>query len=530
MDTLLFHHHTNRPCSAASKRPFSATASPPPDPMASDPTRLDSLLESFLSLSDKTTTCLLDRAFDNLIESCECDHSVMIERALRLGSVLLEAGKRSARKRDYLHNAVVWPLPPDLTIKVFSMLDTQSVCFAAAACSFFHKCASDPLCYASIDLMTVIPKVNNLVVSTMIQRAGKALRSIKLGLMPGTTAFFGSSQPCIYGMRNSTDVSGFSWNDKRSRQGKESCILSRSCLSSLSSDNGAPGALLRRLHLNNIERVDNTALSAALSVCPSLLDLEIVGLHVELRQTLESVSKYCHLIERLFFESSKTGRDDSLKLNPTCSDFVQNCPNLNCLALRGFKLQDFKVLALIKGFRKLKHLDFSTSYSISGAFLKKLIGGAGGNLLEVLILRDCMHLRKAEVERFISAIIAGEFKFLRHLDVSNREGLASEEDWCSRCYDPSFIPAKQLYGERPNFCLQAEFPVEGSFIEFGQMIGSDDVNVPSQLSCHMSDGSCFVNASDSCYNSDLGSGNEDSHDTSFIIYEESSDEADFLSV
>lgn len=69
-----------------------------------------------------------------------------------------------------------------------------------------------------------------------------------------------------------------------------------------------------------------------------------------------------------------------------------------------------------------------------------------------------------------------------------------------------------------------------SFIEFGQMIGSDDVNVPSQLSCHMSDGSCFVNASDSCYNSDLGSGNEDSHDTSFIIYEESSDEADFLSV
>lgn len=95
------------------------------------------------------------------------------------------------------------------------------------------------------------------------------------------------------------------------------------------------------------------------------------GSHVELRQTLESVSKHCHLIERLFFESSKTGnilctcnlcylrakytfivfsvgRDDSLKLSPTCSDLVQNCPNLNSLALRGFKLQDFKVLALIK--------------------------------------------------------------------------------------------------------------------------------------------------------------------------------------
>ncbi|THG07218.1 hypothetical protein TEA_012024 [Camellia sinensis var. sinensis] len=36
--------------------------------------------------------------------------------------------------------------------------------------------------------------------------------------------------------------------------------------------------LLRRLHLYNIERMDNAALCAALSACPSLLDLEIVGL------------------------------------------------------------------------------------------------------------------------------------------------------------------------------------------------------------------------------------------------------------
>lgn len=62
------------------------------------------------------------------------------------------------------------------------------------------------------------------------------------------------------------------------------------------------------------------------------------------------------------------------------------------------------------------------------------------------------------------------------------------------------------------------------------MISSDDVSLPHQQSCHMSDGSCFVNTSYSCYNSDLGSGNEDNHDTSVIIYEESSDEADFLSV
>ncbi|KAK1306249.1 F-box protein SKIP17 [Acorus calamus] len=49
-------------------------------------------------------------------------------------------------------NSVLWPLSPDLTIKVFSMLDTQSLCHAAAECSMFNKCAADPLCDANIDL------------------------------------------------------------------------------------------------------------------------------------------------------------------------------------------------------------------------------------------------------------------------------------------------------------------------------------------------------------------------------------------
>lgn len=56
------------------------------------------------------------------------------------------------------------------------MLDTQSLCFVSAACSFFSKCAKDPLCYENLDLRTLVPKVNNAVVATMIQRAGKALR------------------------------------------------------------------------------------------------------------------------------------------------------------------------------------------------------------------------------------------------------------------------------------------------------------------------------------------------------------------
>lgn len=394
----------------------------------------------------------------------------------------------------------------------------------------FNKCARDPSCYANIDLTTVVPKVNNAVVSTMIHRAGKSLQSLKLGTVPGPTASPGSCQPLVFSIRNSVDVSNFSWNDKRSRQGKESSILTRSCLSPLVGDNGAPGNLLRRLHLYNIERMDIASLCGALSACPSLLDLEIVGLHVELRQTLMSVSANCHLIERLFFESSKTGRDDSLK-SPTCVDLVNNCPHLTSLALRGFKLHDYKVRLLVKGFRKLKYVDFSTSYSITGTFLRNLGSCMGGNILEVLILRDCMHLKEVEVARLLTGVLGGDFKCLRHLDISNREGLASEGDWYDRCYSSSIIPIKQVLADRPDICLLAEFPTEGSYIEIDQMVDSDQsgsFSLPSQLSSHTSDGSMFMSSSESSYNSDQGSGNEDGRDASYVIYEESSDEVDFL--
>ncbi|GFZ04732.1 hypothetical protein Acr_17g0003040 [Actinidia rufa] len=493
MDTLLVH------CPSMAKRPCcsSLTESPlvlNPSSRTPKPDPLDRLLESFLGLSD-CPPLSLDLSFDRLLESrpCDSDQDDMIDRAMRLGSALLEAGRRSARRRDTFHNAVVWALPPDLTIKVFSMLDTQSVCYAAATYTFFRKCASDPLCYANIDLTAVVPRVNNGVVSTMIQRAGKVLQSIKLGLVPGPTASPGSSQSLVYTIRNSVDASGFSWNDKRSRQGKESSILTRSCLSSLSGDSDAPG-------------------------------------YVELRQTLESVSKHCHLIGRLHFESSKTGRDDSLKVQ-TCTDIVNNCPHLISLALRGFKLHDCKIRVLVKGFRELKYVDFSRSYSITGAFLRSLGGNAGGNQLEVLILRDCMHLKEVEVAKFLTAAIAGDFKLLRHLDISNREGLASEGDWYHRCYSTSVIPVKQLLDKRPGFCLLAEFPDEGSFSEIEQMVASEaysDFSSPSQPSNHTSDGTMFTSSSEIIYHSDQGSGNEDCRESNYIIYEESSDEVDFL--
>ncbi|KAJ9188124.1 hypothetical protein P3X46_003516 [Hevea brasiliensis] len=545
MDTLL-HTPTSmakRPCpfsisSSSSSSTATATAtattstssSPSPNRQPNMNHQVENLLQTFLGLADSPSLSI-DLSFERLLDSLPSDaeQSLFINRALKLGSILLEAGKRSARKRSSNHNSLTWALPPDLTIKVFSMLDMQSLCYAAATCSMFHKCAMDPLCYTNIDLTTVVPKVNNAVVSTMIQRAGKALQSLKLGIVPGPTVSPGSCQPLVYSIRNSVDVSNFSWNDKKTRQGKESSILTRSCLSPLSGDSGAAGTLLRRLHLYNIERMDNTSLCGALSACPSLLDLEIVGLHVELRQTLVSVSMNCPLIERLFFESSKTGRDESLK-SPTCADLVNNCPNLISLALRGFKLHDCKVRILVKGFRKLKYVDFSTSYSITGNFLRNLGGSTGGNLLEVLILRDCMHLKEVEVARLLTAVLAGDFKSLRYLDVSNREGLASEGDWYHRCYSSSIIPIKQVLEARSDICLLAEFPPEGSFIDIEQMIDNElnsEVSLPSHLSSPTSDGSFFMSTLESSYNSDQSGGNEDSQ---YNHYEESSDEVYFLVV
>ncbi|RDY11205.1 F-box protein, partial [Mucuna pruriens] len=531
------------PSSTAAKR-----ACPSQNPRTEKLKQAEYLLDAFLGLADSPSLSL-DLSLEMLLESLpsDSDRTVLIDRAVKMASTLLDAAKHSSRKRASRHNSLAWPLPPDLTIKVFSMLDTQSLCYALATCSFFNKCAKDPLCYAHLDLTAIVPKINNSVVSTMIQRAGKALRSLKLGVIPSATALPGSCQPLVCTVGNAiVEVSNFSWNDRRSRQGRESSILTRSCLSPLSRDGGAPGALLRKLNLYNIERMDNASLSGALSACPSLLDLEIVGLHVELRQTLMSVSANCHLIERLFFESSKTGRDGSLKTQ-TCEELVNNCPHLTSLSLRGFKLHDYKVRVLVKGFRKLKYVDFSTSYSITGSFLRNLGNCNGGNLLEVLILRDCMHLKEVrimEVARLLTAIVAGDFKLLVHLvalltfltvalkqDISNREGLASEGDWYHRCFNSSImIPIKQVSEARPDMCLVAEYPSEGSYIESFDTDMNSEISLPSQLSFHSSDGLIFLSSSESSYNSDQGSGNEDGQDARYIIYEESSEEIDFLSL
>ncbi|MBA0796803.1 hypothetical protein Gohar_007539 [Gossypium harknessii] len=187
----------------------------------------------------------------------------------------------------------------------------------------------------------------------------------------------------------------------------------------------------------------------------------------------------------------------------------------------------------MQGFRKLKYADFATSYSITGTFLRNLGNGGGGSLLEVLILRDCMHLKEMEVARFLTAVIAGDFKFLKHLDISNREGLASEGDWYQRSYNSSLIPLQQVLEVRPDICLLAEFPSEGCFLDIDHMIDSDinsELSLPFQQSGQTSDGALVTSSLESSYNSDQGSGNEEYQDSGFVIYEESSDEVDFLIV
>lgn len=113
MDTLL---HT--PTSMA-KRPCSFPSSPSPSPNPNMNNQLDNLLRTFLKLADSPSLSI-DHSFEHLLESspCDADKSLLIDRALKLGSLLLEAGKRSARKRSSVHNSLTWALPPDLTIKV----------------------------------------------------------------------------------------------------------------------------------------------------------------------------------------------------------------------------------------------------------------------------------------------------------------------------------------------------------------------------------------------------------------------------
>ncbi|XP_020099423.1 F-box protein SKIP17-like isoform X2 [Ananas comosus] len=530
---------SKRPCP---NDPSSSSSSVPRVSPCSAASAMDGLLECFVA-GALDPSVSLHLSLERLLGAAVLEHEkeALVAAAARAGSALLDAAGRSARKRASLHNAAAWPLPPDLTIRVFAMLDTRSLCHASATCSLFNKCATDSLCYTDIDLTAVVPRFTNTVVSTMIQRAGKNLRSLKLGRWPSPSSKASHYTLCP------KDSPGLSSDETRPSQMRESSVLSRSCLAALSLDGGAAGALLRKLYLYNIDKMNNAALCLALKACQSLADLKLVGLPVELRQTLTAISKYCCLIERLFIESSDIGRDDGLK-SSTCSDLVKGCPNISSLSLRGFKLHDHKVSILVKilnlfllqyrlylkervlvlqGLCNLKYVDFSTSLSITGTFLRNLGSGTDTFALEALILRDCLHLKEVEVSRFFSAVLDGDCKQLRYVDVSNKDGLSAHVDWNERCFSLSTIPISRLSKERPEICLIAEFPSEGSCssMDIGHASDSEtssDVSLPLSIDVSLS-----ASSSESIYSSDLGSGNEDAHGANApFYYVDGFDEAD----
>ncbi|KAH1127660.1 hypothetical protein GLYMA_06G258700v4 [Glycine max] len=72
----------------------------------------------FLSLSD-VASLSLDLSFERLLQSVPSSNDFdLIDRTLKMASLLLDTTKHSSRKCASNHNSFSWPLPPDLTIKV----------------------------------------------------------------------------------------------------------------------------------------------------------------------------------------------------------------------------------------------------------------------------------------------------------------------------------------------------------------------------------------------------------------------------
>ncbi|EFH49078.1 hypothetical protein ARALYDRAFT_911933 [Arabidopsis lyrata subsp. lyrata] len=238
---------------------------------------MDSIISSLLTFPDSPSLSIrssFDRVLDNLLSSS--DDSVqdqLIDRTLERFSLLLESTKRRFQKRATLHNSISWFLPSDLTIKIFSKLDTKSLMQVSACCTMLNKSAMDPLCYSHIDLTTAFQHADDRVLSTLINRSGKQLRSLKLG--------------------------------RRDAPGYVPSLFTNSCLAPLQ----FTGNLLRSLHIYSIGFMYIDSLLAPLSACANLTDLKIVGVNVFLEPIIELLAIKCCLIEHLFLDNFSQGKN-----------------------------------------------------------------------------------------------------------------------------------------------------------------------------------------------------------------------------
>uniref|UniRef100_M4C9I7 F-box domain-containing protein n=1 Tax=Brassica campestris TaxID=3711 RepID=M4C9I7_BRACM len=291
----------------------------------------DSIISSLLSFPDSSPLSIASsfhRELEQALASASDDASVqerLVDRTLQLVSLLLESTKRSFRKRATAHNSSAWFLPPELTVKVFSMVDTKSLMRAAACCTMFNTCAMDRFAYAHVDLTTATSQVDSKVVCNLIHRAGKELRN-----------------------------------------------------------------RLKSLGLYNIRSMNSSF--EVLSVCSNLTDLRIVGLNNPYMHLFKILTEKCRLIEYLFIETYQLPSTiiDTVKGSHLIK-FVTNSPNLTSLRLIRFRLTD-----------------------------------------EVARI-----LAQKEVLELCNSLIKGNFKSIRHIDVSNKRGLVSDDG--KRSYKPKSV-------------------------------------------------------------------------------------------
>ncbi|KAJ0265042.1 F-box protein SKIP17 [Hirschfeldia incana] len=390
-----------------------------------------SSLLSFPNSSPFSIASSFDRELDKALASASGDVSAqdsLLDRALQLASLLLESTKRCFRKRASAHNSSSWFLPPELTIKVFSMLDTKSLMQAAACCTMFNNCAMDRSSYAHIDLTTATRQADSGVVSIMIHRAGKELRSLKLGRVARSEG--SDSTPSL---------------------------LNGSFLSPLSYNHGFLGSRLRSLRLYNIRPINYTSFTEVLSVCLNLTDLRISGLNLPLMLLFKTLTKKCRLIENLCFEAYQVPGTLDTKTGSHLIDFVTNSFNLTSLTLIGYRLTDELALNLAQSSSKLKYLNLSRSPTLNGRFLRDLGHSCKESKLKTLIMRNCICLQQKEVMELCNSLIKGKFKSIRHIDVSSNRGLLSNNG--ARFYKPDRLPLEKLKEERSDVTFVADFPL-----------------------------------------------------------------------
>lgn len=184
-----------------------------------------------------------------------------------------------------------------------------------------------------------------------------------------------------------------------------------------------------------------------------------------------TLSKKCRLIEHLCLVSYHPLGNIDASTASHLIELVTKSPNLTSLTLLCFQLTNEIVRSLVESSRKLKYLNLSRSPKIDGRFLRDLGNSCKESPLETLIMRNCVKLEEKEVLELCNSLLKGNFKFIRHIDVSSNNGLVSDDG--RRSYKPKF-PVEKLKEERPDVTLVADFPLERSGKRYHVGVEGDD--------------------------------------------------------